>query len=275
MRQYRSRSFARGRARAVHLHQRAPPPIERLLDHVALAWRAVHHRHDHVAAVHDVDRLLPADLLHRPRVRAVARVAQRLLGDDRRGIDQPGDDAHVAPRLGRVVEDVVELRLAVEQVLVHLLARLAQVLRDAVEQLRVAALVLDLGGQRQLPLERRRAHDPLALGQHAHQLAVGVHLDEAQHARSGTRRASSRAPRPSRRPGRAPRTASALVVGDLVDRGGAAAFRLRQDGVERERVGHLDRPPTAGGGRRPRWYAGPAGMSRYQSDPDHQMGVRP
>ena len=38
-----------------------------------------------------------------------------------------------------VVEDVVELGLAVEQVLVHGFARLAQVLRHAVEQLGVAA----------------------------------------------------------------------------------------------------------------------------------------
>ena len=80
----------------------------------------------------------------------------------------------------RVVEDVVELRLAGEQVVEHRLARLAEVLGDAVEQLGVADLVLDLGRQGELPAERRRAHEPLALGQDAHQLAVGVHLDEAQ-----------------------------------------------------------------------------------------------
>ena len=60
----------------------------------------------------------------------------------------------------------------------HCFARLAEVLDDAVDQLRVADLVLHLGGQGELALERRRAEDPLALGQHAHQLRVPVHLDE-------------------------------------------------------------------------------------------------
>ena len=44
----------------------------------------------------------------------------------------------------------------------------------------MADLVLDLRGERELPAQRRRPHDPLALGEDAHQLAVGVHLDEAQ-----------------------------------------------------------------------------------------------
>ena len=65
-----------------------------------------------------------------------------------------------------------------DQVVEALLARLAEVLDDAVDQLRVADLVLHLRGQGELPLQRRRAQDPLALGQHAHQLRVAVHLDE-------------------------------------------------------------------------------------------------
>ncbi len=52
----------------------------------------------------------------------------------------------------RVVEDVVELRLAGDQVGEALLARLAEVLDDAVDQLRVADLVLHLRGQRELAL---------------------------------------------------------------------------------------------------------------------------
>jgi hypothetical protein len=44
----------------------------------------------------------------------------------------------------------------------------------------VADLVLDLGRQGELSTERRRPHEPLAFGQDAHQLAVGVHLDEAE-----------------------------------------------------------------------------------------------
>ena len=59
-----------------------------------------------------------------------------------------------------------------------LLARLPEVLDDAVDQLRVADLVLHLRGQRELALQRRRAEDPLALGQDAHQLRIAVHLDE-------------------------------------------------------------------------------------------------
>jgi hypothetical protein len=44
----------------------------------------------------------------------------------------------------------------------------------------VADLVLDLAGERELPAQGRRAHDPVALRQHAHELGVGVHLDELQ-----------------------------------------------------------------------------------------------
>jgi hypothetical protein len=42
----------------------------------------------------------------------------------------------------------------------------------------VADLVLHLRGEGELSLQRRRAEDPFALGQHAHQLRVAVHLDE-------------------------------------------------------------------------------------------------
>ena len=45
-------------------------------------------------------------------------------------------------------------------------------------------LVLDLRGERELPLERRRAQDPVALGEHAHQLRVRVHLDELRQPRA-------------------------------------------------------------------------------------------
>ena len=47
---------------------------------------------------------------------------------------------------------------------------------------RVADLVLHLGGEGELALERRRAQDPLALGQDAHELRVPVHLDELDRA---------------------------------------------------------------------------------------------
>ena len=54
------------------------------------------------------------------------------------------------------------------RVLEALLPGLSEVRDDPVDQLRVAHLVLHLGGQGKLALEGRRAEDPLALGQHAH-----------------------------------------------------------------------------------------------------------
>ena len=233
------------RARAVHLHQRRPPAVERLLEHRPLVRGAGREGHDDVAAVHDVDRLLPADLAHGPRVRRVARVAQRLLGDDRRGVHEPRDDADVRPGPGRVVEDVVELRLPGEQVLDHRLARLAEVLGDPVQELRVTDLVLDLGRQGELPAQRRRAQDPVALGEDAHQLGVGVHLDEPEHG----------APVLVGHPVGRLDLAAGLDVGD--ERVGAGVVRQRvvveregaplggrQDGCERERVGHAGSPES-------------------------------
>jgi hypothetical protein len=82
------------------------------------------------------------------------------------------------------MEDIVELRLARDQVAQRFLARLAEILDDAVDQLRMSDLVLHLRGQRQLPLQRGRAQDPLALGEDAHQLAVPVHLDELDELRA-------------------------------------------------------------------------------------------
>ena len=44
-------------------------------------------------------------------------------------------------------------------------------------------LVLDLGGEGELPAQGGSAHEPLALRQDPHELAVRVHLDEAQDGR--------------------------------------------------------------------------------------------
>ena len=60
----------------------------------------------------------------------------------------------------------------------HCSRGLPEVLDDAVDQLRVADLVLHLRGEGELPLEGGRSEDPLALGQDAHELRVAVHLDE-------------------------------------------------------------------------------------------------
>ena len=75
----------------------------------------------------------------------------------------------------------MELRLASEQVIEHGLTRLAEVLGDAIQELRMPDFVLDLRREGELPAKRRRPHDPLALGEHAHQLRVGVHFDEPEH----------------------------------------------------------------------------------------------
>jgi hypothetical protein len=80
------------------------------------------------------------------------------------------------------VEDVVELRPPGDEVVEAGVPRLAEVLHDAVDQLGVADLVLDLRRQGELPLQCRCPQDPVALGQDAHQLRVGVHLDELDEA---------------------------------------------------------------------------------------------
>jgi hypothetical protein len=76
------------------------------------------------------------------------------------------------------MEDVVELRPAGDEVVEAGLARLPEILDDAVDELGVADLVLHLCGEGKLALQGRRAQDPLTLGQHAHELRVPVHLDE-------------------------------------------------------------------------------------------------
>ena len=162
----------------MEVHERLPPAVERLLHETELLVGARDQREDHVAAVEDVEGLLPADLLHDPRVGRVRALEERLLRDDRRRVDEPRDDADVAPRPRRVVEDVVELRLARDEVVEAGAPGLAEVLDDAVDQLRVADLVLDLRGEGELPLQRRRTEDPVALREDAHELRVPVHLDE-------------------------------------------------------------------------------------------------
>jgi hypothetical protein len=154
----------------VEHHERLPPAVERLLHELPLTVRAGDEREDHVAAVEDVERLLPADLAHDPRVRRVRALEQGLLRDDCGRVDEPGDHADVAPGSRRVVEDVVELRAAGDEIVEARLPRLAEVFDDAVEELRMADLVLDLRGESQLALERGGAEDPVAFGEDAHQL---------------------------------------------------------------------------------------------------------
>ena len=152
-----------------------------------------------------------------------------------------------------------------EQVVEHRLARLAEVLRHAVEQLRVPDLVLDLGRQRELSAQGRRAHQPFAFGEHAHQLAVGVHLDESEDGR----------PVLVRHPvGRLDLAAGGdvrleqgepLVVRQVVVERGAAALERPEDRLERERIGH-DGPLGAWTARSAR-SANASAMARAESRP--------
>ena len=61
----------------------------------------------------------------------------------------------------------------------QLVARGAERLGGGIEVEAVAGLVLHLGEQDRLPLQRRRAADPVALGQHADDLGVRVLADLA------------------------------------------------------------------------------------------------
>src|ERR671919_340701 len=168
------------RRRAEEVHDRPPPPIHRILEHLALLGGAADELERELLAVAEVHRLLGADPTHRPDVWEVRAVEERLLGDQRGAVDQPADHGHVAPRLGRVVEHVVELGPPVDEVVPHVVAALAEVLGHPVQDLGVPSLILHLRGQGQLPLQRGRPRNPLALGEATHHLGIRVHLDELQ-----------------------------------------------------------------------------------------------
>ncbi len=78
----------------------------------------------------------------------------------------------------------MELRLAGDEIVETRAAGLPEVLDDAVDQLRVADLVLDLRRERELALQRGGAEDPVAFREHAHELRVAVHLDELDELRA-------------------------------------------------------------------------------------------
>ncbi len=129
-----------------------------------------------------MERFFHVNALHGADVGAVAAVRQRRLVHDRGAIDEPLDHDHVGPRRRRVIKHVVVLGLAGDQVAQHLVARLAQILRYAIQHLAVADLILHLGDQGQLAPQARRPRDPFAFRQGADDLGVGVVLGHAQHA---------------------------------------------------------------------------------------------
>ncbi len=163
--------------RTEHHQARPPPAVHRVLHHRALLVGALHHRQQQVIALALVEGLFLADADHGPRIRAVGAAAERDLVHDRRAVDQPADDADVGPVQRRVVEDRRILGLAGVQCVDQVVARHAERLGRRVQVHAVAALVLHLREQDGLALERRRARDPVALGQHADDLAVRVLAD--------------------------------------------------------------------------------------------------
>nr|GEU28106.1 putative aminotransferase [Tanacetum cinerariifolium] len=171
------------RLRAVHRfgvrwpehHQRRPPPaVQRILRHRLLFRRAARQRQHDVVALARMERLFLAHPDHGARIRPVRAAAQRDLVDDGRAVDQPADGAHVGPRQRGVIEDARILGFTAVQRGQHLVARGAQRFGGAVQVQAVARLVLDLGQQDSLALERGRARDPVAFGQLPDDFRVGV-----------------------------------------------------------------------------------------------------
>ena len=130
-----------------------------------------------------VEPLFGDDALQDPPVWAVGAVLENgLLAGQRGGVNQERDGYLVTPCLGPIVEDVVEPGLPSEQIFKHLPAGLApHVGGDHVQQVAVADLVLGLGQDGHFVAQPRGAWNPVAFGEAAHQLGVGVQLDEGEH----------------------------------------------------------------------------------------------
>src|SRR5437773_1151081 len=104
-----------------------------------------------------IKRFLLADADHRARIRPIRTAAQRNLIHDRRAVDEPADRANVSPAQRRVIEYRRILDLARVQVRDELIARNAECFRRRIQIQAVAALVLYLGHQNGLALQRPRS----------------------------------------------------------------------------------------------------------------------
>ncbi len=161
-------------------HGRQPPAVHRVLRHLPLLGRAFAQGAHQVVALPDMERLLLADAAHGAGVRAVRRLAQRGLVDDRRTVRQPGDRAGVRPGERRVVEGGgIPLVTCVEGV-EQIRAVDAERLCGGVQIEAVAGLVLDLGDEHRLAVQRRGPSQPGTLRLHADDLGMGVLGDLAQ-----------------------------------------------------------------------------------------------
>ena len=166
--------------RAEHHQRRPPPAVHGVLHHGLLLGRALAHHHQQgLIALALMKTFLAADTDHGPRIGRIGAAAQRHLVHDGRPIDQPADHADIGPAQGRVVEDRAVLGAPAVQRVQHLVSGRAQGLGGGVEVQAMAGLVLHLGQQNRLTFQGRRAADPVALGQHADDLGMGMLADLA------------------------------------------------------------------------------------------------
>ena len=125
--------------------------------------------------------LMKAFLLAHPHhgagVRAKGAATEWHLIGDRRAIHQPADGADIGPGQAGIVENAGVFRLARQQVAIHLVPAGAQRLRRGIEVEAMAGLVLNLGHQRGLAAQGRRAGQPVALWQHADILRMRMLAD--------------------------------------------------------------------------------------------------
>ncbi len=161
-------------------HQRGvPEAVERILGHAFLGLGALRHLHHDVVALPLVEAFLLADADHRAGIGAVGGALQRDLVHDGGAVDQPAHRAHVGPGERGVVEDRGVFHLPRQELFGHVVAGDAECFGGGVEVEAVAGLVLHLGQEDHLAFQRGGAGDPVALGQLADDLGMGVLADLA------------------------------------------------------------------------------------------------
>ena len=165
------------------VHDGFPPTVERILEQVALYIGAVRKRQQHLFAMAHVEAFFGDDAAEDAAVRTIRALLQHgLLRSERGSIDEERNDDLVGPGLGFVMEDVVELRVPVHEIVDHLGSGLdAEIGGDHVEQMRVADLILRFGQEGELAVKAGCPRYPVPLTQATEEFGVGMHLDEPEH----------------------------------------------------------------------------------------------
>ena len=137
-------------------HQRRPPPsVQGVLGHrLLLAALPCTSLISRLVALALVERLLLADPDHGPGIGPVRAPGEHHLVGDGGSVDEPADGADVGPGQRRVVEDRRVLVLAHVEQLLQLVPPHAECLGRRVEVETVTGLVLDLGHEDRLAMER-------------------------------------------------------------------------------------------------------------------------